>query len=39
MKAVFTPSNTTNQKVSWSSGDESMATVDENGVVTAKSVP
>jgi hypothetical protein len=36
---VFTPANTTNQKVSWSSSDENMATVDENGIVTALSVP
>jgi hypothetical protein len=36
---VFTPANTTNQKVSWSSSDENMATVDENGVVKALSVP
>ncbi|GEM_PF-1488816 len=32
---VFTPENTSNKNVIWSSGDESVATVDENGVVTA----
>ena len=31
------PSNATNQKVTWSSGDENIAKVDENGLVTAVS--
>jgi len=31
----FTPSNTTNQSGVWSSNDESVATVDNNGLVTA----
>ncbi|MCR5450730.1 MAG: Ig-like domain-containing protein [Solobacterium sp.] len=35
LEVAFTPSNTTNQKVTWTSSDESIATVDENGVVTA----
>ena len=35
LEVEFTPSNTTNQKVTWTSSDESIATVDENGVVTA----
>jgi hypothetical protein len=33
--ATVTPSNATNKKVNWSSSDETIATVDENGAVTA----
>ncbi|PID90790.1 MAG: hypothetical protein CSA97_01095 [Bacteroidetes bacterium] len=33
---VFTPSNATNQKVSWASSDASIASVDDAGKVTAK---
>lgn len=32
--AVFEPSNTTMQKVAWSSSDESVASVDEEGLLT-----
>ena len=32
------PANATNPNVSWSSSDENVATVDENGTVTAKAV-
>jgi len=39
LKTMFTPINTTNQTVTWSSDNENMATVDENGVVTAKKIP
>ena len=39
LNAVFTPVNTTNQAVTWSSGDETKAVVDENGEVTAQQVP
>jgi len=38
LNAVFTPANTSNQAVTWSSGDEDMATVDSTGLVTAKSI-
>lgn len=34
LKPIFTPANTTNQNVSWTSSDSSIATVT-NGVVTA----
>lgn len=37
--AVFDPINATNQNVIWSSADTNKATVDENGLVTAKKVP
>ncbi|MGB4039247.1 MAG: S-layer homology domain-containing protein, partial [Bacillota bacterium] len=33
--ATVTPSTATNNKVNWSSSDETIATVDENGAVTA----
>lgn len=33
---VYTPSNTTQRTVSWSSSDASVATVDANGLVTFK---
>lgn len=35
LTAVFEPANVTNKNVTWSSSNESVATVDENGVVTA----
>lgn len=35
LTAVFEPANATNKNVTWSSSNESVATVDENGVVTA----
>ena len=38
LSATITPSNTTYRTVTWSSGDESIATVDANGVVTAKNI-
>lgn len=39
LNVVFTPVNASNQAVTWSSGDETKAVVDENGVVTAQHVP
>ncbi|HRC80854.1 MAG TPA: Ig-like domain-containing protein [Sedimentibacter sp.] len=36
--ATVSPSNATNKKVNWSSSDEDVATVDENGNVTAVAV-
>lgn len=33
---IFTPANATNQHLTWNSDDESIATVDANGKVTAK---
>ena len=36
LKAAFTPSNTSNKKLTWSSSDEDIATVNSNGKVTAK---
>lgn len=38
LKPTFKPTYATNQKVTWSSGNTSVATVDSNGVVTGKSV-
>ena len=35
LAATITPSNATNQNVTWSSDNESVATVDQNGRVTA----
>lgn len=35
LTATLSPSNTVNSGIQWSSGKESIATVDENGVVTA----
>lgn len=36
LKATIEPANATNQNVNWSSRDKNVATVDENGTVTAK---
>ncbi len=35
LEATITPEDATNQNVSWSSSDESVASVDEDGLVTA----
>ena len=35
LNAILSPSNASNQTVSWSSSDDSIATVDANGLVTA----
>lgn len=35
IKPVFTPADATNKKVTWSSSNEAVATIDENGKVTA----
>lgn len=37
MKAAFTPSNATDQRITWSSGNLSVATVDIYGTITAVS--
>lgn len=37
MEAEFTPENATNQEITWNSSDESVAAIDDEGVVTAKS--
>jgi len=34
LKALFTPSYTTEKNVTWSTSDASIATIDENGVLT-----
>ena len=34
LSAVITPENATNKKLQWTSGDISVATVDQNGLVT-----
>ncbi len=34
LKAIYEPKNATNTELKWSSSDKSVATVDENGVVT-----
>ena len=36
MTATVSPDNATNSKVTYKSSDESVATVDANGLVTAK---
>ncbi len=36
LRATVTPNNATNKKVYWSSSNPKVATVDENGVITAK---
>ncbi len=38
MSVIFTPSNATNKILKWSSSDETVATVDNAGRVTAKKV-
>ncbi len=38
LTATVLPSNATNKAVTWSSSDDAVATVDENGKVTAKKV-
>ncbi|MDE6048619.1 MAG: Ig-like domain-containing protein, partial [Paramuribaculum sp.] len=35
LTAVFTPEETTERELTWSSSDETIATVDENGLVSA----
>ena len=37
LSAVFTPADSSDKEVIWSSSNDSVASVDENGVVTAKS--
>lgn len=38
LEVTFTPENTTETTLTWSSSDESIVTVDDNGIVTAASV-
>ena len=35
VRIEFEPANTTNQNLTWTSSDETVATVDENGIITA----
>jgi len=35
---TFTPANATNQNITWSSSDDSKATISSNGLITAKAV-
>ena len=35
IKPVFTPADATNKKVKWASSNEAVATIDENGKITA----
>lgn len=37
LAAEITPSNATNKKVTWTSSDENIVSIDENGIITAKS--
>lgn len=39
LRAVFAPENTTDKRVTWDAGPEIDATIDENGLFTAGSVP
>ena len=39
LRAVFVPENTTDKRVTWDAGPEINATIDENGLFTAGSVP
>ena len=39
LRAVFAPENTTDKRVTWNAGPEINATIDENGLFTAGSVP
>ena len=36
LTAIITPGNTTNKKVTWSSDDSNIVSVDANGLITAK---
>ncbi len=38
LQAIITPTNATNQELVWTSSDENVATVDDNGLVTAVAV-
>ena len=38
LKVTYSPSNATNKKVIWSSSNKNVATINSNGVVTAKGV-
>ena len=38
LEVIISPSNASNKKVTWSSSNESVATVDQNGVITAINV-
>lgn len=39
LRAVFVPENTTDKRVTWDAGPKINATIDENGLFTAGSVP